>query len=305
VVFSSIISILIAEGFLRLYKPYSPLRAGSELPWMHKNADVTKAFTVDPDFGFRPILGNNYYNEYGTKNNAYSINKRPNVKRLLFIGDSVTSRERIINGLRRIYGDERFEFWNAGVESFNTVQEVNFYKKYNMKINPDHVILTFHLNDFETTPIAFYDGDRLHVYSPNMRLERINPWLFQHSYTYRLLLGITVSNKDNGRESIEQEVQESLEEIKHTLETKNIAFTVVVLPYLQPYEAWAPNEKQNRESIINTLRKLGIRYFDLFDTLNEAVKSGTNIQESDGDSWHPSEEVSILFSKYLYERQIF
>lgn len=303
--FSIIVSILIVEGFLRYYKPYSALRAGTELHWMRNHPhDLSKSFTIDPNFGFRPILGNGLYNEYGTKTNTYNLQKKQNTKRLLFIGDSVTKRGKIVDALRRLFGEEKFEYWNAGVESFNTVQEVNFYKKYNMAINPDHVILTFHLNDFETTPIAFFHEDKLVVYSPNTRLENISPLLFQNSYIYRLLLGVMTANKDYGIETIVQEVQDSLMEIKTILSTNDKDFTVLIMPYLKPYEEWGPDERKNRDMIIGILKKLEITYFDLFGILNEAIYDGVKIQQNKDDFWHPSEEISILFGKYLYEKQI-
>lgn len=267
--------------------------------------DQKKLFTIDPKFGFRPILGTGRYSEYGTKINTYSIEKRQNTERLLFIGDSVTYRGKIIDALRRLFGEENFEYWNAGVESFNTVQEVNFYREYNMAISPDHVILTFHLNDFETTPISFYHGDKIVVYGPNTSLEDINPWLFQHIHIYRLFLWLKIAITDPGRKAISQEVQDSLMEMKTILATNDTDFTVLIFPYLKPYEEWKPDEKESRHRIIGILKELEIAYFDLFDILTEAIHNGVNIQEEEGDSFHPSEEISILFAKYLYEKHIF
>lgn len=89
------------------------------------------------------------------------------------------------------------------------------------------------------------------------------------------------------------------------MEANNIPFTLVILPYLQPYEKWQPYEVENRTSIIDILKKLKIRHFDLFDVMNEAIENGMNVQESEGDSWHPSKEVSTLFAKHLYEKHIF
>ena len=151
IIFSIIFAVLLLEGFLRIRNTNSLFGAASELYWMRESKhDLTHLFTIDPDFGFRPILENGVYNKFGTLCNHYTGEKNPNKLRLLFIGDSVTARGKIINELRKIYGLEKFEYWNAGVESFNTVQEVQFYKKYNHLIKPDHVILMFHLNDFET-----------------------------------------------------------------------------------------------------------------------------------------------------------
>jgi hypothetical protein len=304
--FTLIFSILMAEGFLRYYKPYSALRAGYEMNNMRNNPnDLRTIFTVDPKFGYRPIVGNILYNIYGTKDNSYSIEKRQDVKRLLFIGDSVTWRGKIIDALRRLYGEENFEYWNAGVETYNTVQELNFYKEYNAAINPDHVILSFHLNDFQTTPIAFLHEGKLVVYAPNTRLDKISPWLFQHSYIYRLLLGITVANKDAGKEAILQEVKDSLMEMKTILAADDINYTVLILPYLKPYEQWQPFERDNRQRILGIMKELEITYFDLFDIMNNAIHNQVNVQQNEGDYWHPSEEVSMLFAKYLYKNNIF
>jgi len=192
-----------------------------------------------------------------------------------------------------------------GVESFNTVQEVNFYKKYNRGIDPDHVILTFHLNDFETTPVAFYHKGNLVFYAPNARSTKISRWLFQHSYIYGQLLELIVVNKAHSKETIAQEVHDSLMEIKTILAADDKDFTVLIMPYLKPYEKWSPDEKKNRDRITGILKKLEIQYFDLFDILNEAIRDGVNIREAKYDFWHPNEEISILFAQYLYEKQIF
>jgi hypothetical protein len=303
---SIILSIAAAEVLLRLYGPNSSLGVGPEIPWLSNATDNFKrVFTIDPHLGFRPILGNNFFNEYGTKVNRYDIKKRPNIKRLLFIGDSVTHRGKIIDGLKLIYGENRFEFWNAGVESFNTVQEVNFYKKYNKHINPDHVILTFSLNDFETTPIAFYDKNKLVVYAPDTRSKNINLYLFQHSHIYRLFLGTIIAIQGNSRETVEQEVHESLKELRDILAAEDIAFTVLVLPMIQSYYSWRKTDIDYRNKIIDILKQLEIRHFDLFYPLDKAIREGVKIQDNKSDIWHPSRELSFFFSEHLQKKQIF
>jgi len=290
------------EAILRYTNPYSVHGAGQELGWMRTNPhDLTKVFTLDPEFGFRPILGGPSYNVYGTLPNHYAIDKVPGVQRVLFVGDSVTARGKIIEALKRMYGEDRFEYWNAGVESFNTVQEVKFYKKVNYTVRPDHVILTFHMNDFETTPVAFLNqDDKLVVYAPNVPLQRINPWLFQNSHLYRLLLGTTVSHTGR-REAMAKEVRQSLGELKDLLEQDHIAFTVIVHPLLKPSEQWVSEDMRMRSMILTVLDQLKIRHFDLFDELQSAIRSGVNVQEGTGDHWHPSADVSERFARYLYE----
>ena len=99
---------------------------------------------------------------------------------------------KLVDALKGIYGESNYEYWNAGVESFNAIQEVKFYKEYNSKIKPDHVILTFHNNDFSATPIAFINKDKkLVVYTPHTPLRNLNPWLYKHSAVYRLYFRVT------------------------------------------------------------------------------------------------------------------
>lgn len=303
---STAFSILLAELFLRVYKPYSPLRAGHELEFFREHSEaLEKIYRIDPEFGFRPILGTRHFNEFGTKVNGYSQEKPEDVERLLFIGDSVTYRGRIIDGLRSLYGDSGYEYWNAGVESFNTVQEVRFYKKYNRILEPDHVILTFSLNDFETTPIAFHDGESMLVYTPNTRPENINLKLFQHSYLYRMVLGATLARKSQRAEAIAQEVEESLIELQQMLRGDGIRFSVLVMPYFKPFEDWTDDEVEHRRTILRILGKQQIRFFDLFPITMQAIEEGVEVQETADDTWHPSDQVSILFAKYLQEQGLF
>ncbi len=298
-IFGVTLALLMMEGVLRLRQPSPFVKTAVELSWTRDNPGYN-IFTVDPDFGFRPIMGNGLYNQYGTKENNYPLEKRPGVTRLLFIGDSVTHRAKIIDALKDVYGEEKFEYWNAGVESFNTVQEVNYYKKFNAAIKPDHVILTFHINDFETTPIAFnHEGDGLIVYAPNQPMRDLNPWLFRRSYLYRFVIGLTGDGTEN-RKAIVDEAEDSLKELRDILAGEGIPFTILVLPVFIPYDDWQPHEKEARDQILQILDTSGIRYFDLFQISDKAIQDGVNVQEA-GGHWHPSRDVSILFAKYLFE----
>jgi lysophospholipase L1-like esterase len=306
-IISTLFTIAVFEVFLRVYRPYGTFGAGTELPWMrNSDQDLTRALTVDPDFGFRPILGNNIYTEYGTAvRDGYDLEKRPGITRLLFIGDSVTARGKIIQALKDLYGEHIYEYWNAGVESFNTVQEVNFYKKFNAPVQPDHVILTFSLNDFEATPVAFLNNDnKIVVYVPNSPQRRLFPWLFQHSYLYRLLLGVLLKGQQ-GTEAIARAIQSSLRELHQLLREDNVDLTVLVLPSFRTYDQWTEQELSAHQQILRILEEENIRYFDLFAPFQNAIQQGVRVQEHPGDAWHPSGEISEVFAEYLFEHRLF
>jgi hypothetical protein len=303
---SGVFSVIAIEVFHRFRAPYRALGGAQELPqFRHGAPDQLSSFTVDPNFGFRPILGSGRYTRFGTLANGYSETKRPGVTRLLFIGDSVTRRAQIVEALRAQYGSQRYEYWNAGVESFNTVQEVRYYKRFNRPIQPDHVILTFHLNDFETTPVAFREADgTLVVYAPNRPIQRLNPWLFQHSYTYRYWLGL-LSSRKAARSAIIEEVRASLADLQRVVAGDHARLTVLVLPILRPLNDWKPEYREYRRLILEMLASLRIRHSDLLMPLNQALADGVVVAE-DGDDlfWHPSHEAASYFAKYLRTQQL-
>ena len=290
----------LAEAFLRV-QPYRTFGTAQEFWWIRNNKehDYRKMYVVDPDFGFRPVLGNEFYNIYGTRVNNYSIDKKPGVMRLLFIGDSVTERGHIIDGLRTMYGDAGIEYWNAGVGSFDTVQEVNFYKKYNAAIQPDQVILTFHLNDFMGTPVAFFNKEgRLVVFGPYVPLTRVNRFLFKNSMVYRACLGIVLRENKEERKEMENAVKKNLAELRDILARDHIPLTVLISPTCLPYDQWDTNDKMRHRTIIAMLNNLGIRYFDLANVLPAAQKDGITLYEN--DIWHPSKELGVYCGRYLY-----
>ena len=298
--------VLGVEIFHRLRAPYRALGGAQELPqFRHGVRENLSGFVVDPDFGFRPILGSGSYTRFGTLANDYSEAKPQGIKRLLFIGDSVTHRAKILEAVRAEYGSQLYEYWNAGVESFNTVQEVAYYRRFNRFIRPDHVILTFHLNDFETTPVAFREPDgTLVVYAPNWPVRRLNPWLFRHSYTYRHWLGL-VSPRKTARSEIIQEVRANLADLQRLVAADQSHLTVLVLPILRPFRDWKPEYKEYRQLILAMLESLRIRHFDLLLPLNEALADGVVVSETGDDLfWHPSSEVAAYFAKYLRAQKL-
>jgi hypothetical protein len=300
-VLSSALVMLGIEVFQRFKAPYRAFGGAYELTQFRQGvADGLSTFVLDPTFGFRPVLGDGPYTRFGTLANTYAAAKSPGVRRLLFIGDSVTHRGHIVDALRAAYGAQRYEYWNAGVESFNTVQEVEYYRRFNRPIHPDHVILTFHLNDFETTPVAFRDADgTLVVFAPNWPVRRLNLWLFQHSYTYRYWLGL-VTPKKTARTEIIAEVRASLADLERMVTADGARLTVLVLPILQPVSDWKPEYREYRHLILDILGSLGIRSFDLLEPLHEALAHGVVVAEP-GDRlfWHPSREAAAYFARHL------
>jgi lysophospholipase L1-like esterase len=286
-------------------KPYGTFGAAIDMMQFRMVPDMSKVYTVDPDFGFRPLLGNEVYSDFGTLVNDYPLAKREGITRLLFLGDSVTARGEMVNAFAECCGEERYEYWNAGVESFNTLQEVRFYAAYNRAISPDHVILTLHNNDLQTTPIAFREGQRLVVYAPGMAQQDLSPWLFRHSYVYRAFLGARLSfmrQSEPVGSAIVNEVRTSLAELSELVEDDGAKLSVILFPVLKPVSQWSAVESESRKKSLEILNELDIAYFDLMDDLLQSLAAGIEVQYQPGDTWHPSAEASQLFVESLISR---
>jgi hypothetical protein len=300
---SLFVSVLLAEGAVRLLRPSTGFEAVREqMEKRHaEGAYSALGFMVDPEFGFRPRLGiGNEYNRFGTLRNQYERDKRPEITRLLFIGDSVTRRGRIIQALRAQYGEDLFEYWNAGVGSFNLPQEVGFFLRHNAALAPDHVILTLHMNDFESTPVTFEDEDNLFLVSPNQPAIQLNSWLLFNSYLYRLYLRVQLSDSAASYDAIVTETHTSFKQLQEYLDLNGIRLTVLVLPILRSENEWKPRHKRFRASALAMLEDSGVRYFDLLPVMNIALAEGIAVEEQPGDWLHPNEIISERFAEFLF-----
>lgn len=294
---------------LRLFFPDMVVAAGAQLQF---RAGEQTNFEPDPECGYIPVLGNETYDAYGCRVDRYDQKgkrlpaldpaDRHGKKRLLFLGDSVTRRERIQDALEKAYGEAHYEYWNAGVESFNTMQELVFYRRVNSKLKPDQVILTFHNNDFQDTPLVFKKDGELQIHFMRRDGNHINPWLFSHSYLYRWLTGLSLGNLDRRRQR--QAVQEALVGFQETTRAEKVTFSVILLPILKPFAQWTNKEKWSRENALQLLQEQQIPTYDLFPDMEQALKEGVTLPESPGDTWHPSAAAAEHFARYLVAKKL-
>lgn len=299
------VGVVALELGLRIFSPDSLMGAGSKLQFA---AGAQKNFLPDDEAGYIPVLDNYVYDTYGCRLDAgrqldsYDGQDRKGRHRVLFVGDSVTRRERTMRALQKLYGDEHYEYWNAGVESYNVEQELVFYRRINSKLKPDRVILTFHNNDFQETPLVFRKDGELQVLFMRKDRAQINPWWFSHSYLYRWLTGINLGRLDYDRRRAA--MRAALQGWQNTMAEQKVEFSVVLLPLLKPVSQWEKREKWSRETALELLKDLKITYYDLLPDMERALEEGVSIQESPDDSWHPSDAAAAHFAQILYKQDI-
>lgn len=296
---ATVMTLAFAEVAVRLFAPVPHLFPHWQ--WEAMPQDDGAGYVIDPDLGFRPTLGEGEYSEFGTVVNEYSVDKTEGVRRLLFLGDSVTHRWRIQRVLENRCRGAAVEFWNAGVEAFNTGQEVEYYLRYNHRINPDHVTLVFHNNDFVATPVAFRnDAGELVVVNPHAYLSKTNVNLAGRSHLYRHYLKARIARmREDDPITTAAETRDALDRLKRKLDNSGIGFNVVLVPVFKPLEQWTPYEKRSRELSLEIFEELQIPHFDLIEPLESAARDGVELTESSGDYWHPSQEVARRAARSL------
>ena len=260
-------------------------------------------FQVDPVLGFRPVLGGEKYAPHGAHWNDYPAEKPPDKRRLLFIGDSVTDRGKLVTALSERLGDG-YEYWNGGVVGYTTTQELAYYRDYLAGIRADHVILTFHLNDYEVTPVVFeMDGEYVQVHS-RIGNTYPNPWLLKNSYLYRFGWSWMASREGQAKldDSIDAEVTAGLRALRDLVHARGADFTVIVLPWLVERAKWPAEKVRHHELTLRTLEELGVRHYAFLDTLDRAIAAGMEIHETKVDPQHPSLEFARAMADDLLAR---
>lgn len=295
--------VLVAEIGLRFALPADSLTVGQEIDVFRQNATgIHGMLQPDAELGYAPILDGRGFDAWGTHRNPYPRSKQPGVTRILFLGDSITARARVIRALTHLVPKQLFEFWNAGVEGWNTEQEVAFFFRVTHRVQPDRVVLGFHSNDFRNTPIGFRDDDgNLVVYQTRHPL-RISPGLYGASYLYRLW--IRWRTEDDGKVDYEQfapRVEASLRRLRDGLQASGTPLTILLYPIFATQDVWNTSERLSRKLSIEIFERLGLHWIDLAEPIAELTKASATVEESPGDRWHPNDLAATRMAEFALE----
>lgn len=272
------------------------MRFGFPLPFDQPTMD---SFEIDEEFGFLARVGEGTnYNDFGCLTNDYDAQDRHGRERLLFVGDSVTHQGFLVQGLRELYGEQNYEYWNSGVPSYNTAQELEHFRRHCLGLKADHVILTFHNNDFMATPVAIHKEGKVELVSPRHPAVDFSSGWLRRSALYRAWARTLVKQ---GGYHTRHEVSQNLTQLKELSVKDGGRFSVVLLPILKPVAEWSEQEKQSRKLALEVFEELGLRYFDLLPSMERAIAEGVELQDTKGDTWHPHLDAGRFFARDLKE----
>lgn len=299
---AALVSLLLAEWVVRLVVPASRWWDSARLDFFEKQARLmVGGLQPDEELGFVPVLDGNSHDAFGLlreQGHAPSVAKPPGTHRILFLGDSVTARGRIVLPLRALWGGGAVEFLNAGFEGANPVQSVELYFRHQRQLEPDQVVLTLHNNDLTVTPTCLYDArGTLRICSPHS-LEALNIGLYRWSALYRLWFSAGYHDCMTNDHYLDyaEPVAAALRRLRDDLASRGARFHVLLLPILAPRAKWAPHEKASRERELQILRELGISTVELLPASEELITAKVKIGQDQGDAWHPNASSGAYFA---------
>lgn len=300
---ATLLSVTCSELALRAIYPRSALGAGVELDWFRdRTGEVAIAMTSDEEIGFRPKLGTDMYDADGFRRRHRHVSIHVQSQRkVLFIGDSVTARARIVDAIHKDWKDSTTEILNGGVESFNLSQEVNFFLRFQSRHAVDHIIHQVHGNDLQATPIAFKDeAGALNVYALHAPKQFVSEWLFRNSHLYRLGLAVFLSRRTDA--STYSEARENFAKMATFATSRGISYQVVLFPILKPTSDWSSTERRDWNLLEAACRDVSTSCISLLPVLEQMLKEGRPFQESVGDTWHPNDDFARAAAKYIVQQ---
>lgn len=198
---SLLFALVVAECFVRLFVRV-PVRAHKEgwvgAPTKSYAHELTPynlrlRYKPTPKASHNAENVMNRFNSDGFRDKDYSIEKPPNVVRMIFLGDSVVYghavelHESLPKQLEKMYNrnGKTVEVLNLGVSGYDTEQEVEFLKEIGLKYKPDLVLVGYCLND---VTYSSFEMDWFHA-KENAKIKHDSKKLYKKvlGYLYRHL----------------------------------------------------------------------------------------------------------------------
>jgi hypothetical protein len=254
-------------------------------------------YIADEEIGYRPILDGHHFTAMGIRTD-YSSSTSAKGPRILFIGDSVTARGKIVQALKARM-DGTTQLLNSGVEGYDTAQAVAFYQRYNHLSDPDSVVLTFSPNDFEVTPIVFRDANgELALHSSLGASNSVHSWFLINSSVYRLLSSLLYFRGFDFTIGVNRS-RGALSKLAAQLASKRQRFLVLALPPLRHTRAdWSSRDLRAWSELQKLSNELDLDTLELTTPVNEAAVSG-DIQEYPDDPYHPNDHVAGRIAEFV------
>ena len=263
-------------------------------------------FRSDPDLiwslkpnwsGFEPNGAPVTTNSLGLRGPEISQEPPPAVRRILFLGDSVTFGHglpqdftlpsQLENVLNRRAGAQQLEVLNAGVPGYSTFQSELYYRLHGRLLEADLVLLGFCLNDVTEryTTVAAYGGRR--IFMRNVDTGTSLNWPQRLWHTTALRQALVTARRSAARQGENYRVNKlwtdpsaahlvqawqlvfaEIDQLARSVHEAGATLAVVIFPYADqlqdPSATDAPQQLLSRQ-----LDGKGIRFVDLLEPMKQ------------------------------------
>jgi len=165
---STVVGLALVEGLLVFLVP-------APIVWR----EPQESYQYDPTVGHKLVPGQRSFthsfpvvtNSYGMRDREFSAEPSPDIVRILCLGDSLTFGDGVavedtypkqLEALLSQEGTINYEVINAGVPSYDTWQEVAYFKERGVRLKPNTVVIGFYANDVVPKPavVSAYLSER-------------------------------------------------------------------------------------------------------------------------------------------------
>ncbi len=285
------------------------IRTGSAIPsipyLMRPNASAVHELQTDTRGYFDEGATLTYrINSLGFRGNEISREKPLGVFRIVGLGDSFTFGTgvrnedtflaRLEDALNRAEGKNRFQVVNLGMMGFNTVQEVSLLRHFGLPLDPDLILITFHLNDVRS-------GSRSLTRTPSSKWRRHSRLIDHLAERWRLkrraMRNITSYQADYREDSPQWiEAKLALREAKVLSARHGAKLVRVIFPLLLMDDDGYLFEGIHT-TVANAAMELNIPVLDLFSAFSDFVGSDLWVHRR---NHHPNEKGHAIAAEAIH-----
>jgi lysophospholipase L1-like esterase len=218
-------------------------------------------------------------NSEGLRDREFSLDKPPDVYRIMMLGDSTTFGwgvkqddtaakflERKLNADLPT-GYNRVEVMNTGVGNYDTVQEATYYETIGWEYHPDLVVLVFFINDPEPVPIEkkgfLIDRSYLVAFATN-RIDGV----LRHTGARPDWKTYYASLYDDDRPGF-QACKKALVSLANSTRSHDAKVLVAILPELHQINGDSYPFKAAHQKIKNVMASENVPVVELIDSLKD------------------------------------
>ena len=312
------VAFLLGEAAIRLLYP---MIANYNME-MWRYASDLKQPTPNPKLPFHhfPSKEGDYYgvhiktNAMGFRSREITAAKPDGTKRILLLGDSFTLGwgvpiEQTYSALLEKFLDQKgyhAEVVSQGIGNYNSIMEVELFKRQGVELNPDLVILMYYINDTEPTPAvttSFKYSMVKHSYLVAFlfdRYIRLKP-LINKSYDWKEYYSNLYKEGSPGLSGNE----EALKELIRICKGRGIQLLMVNIPELRVLKEYP--FPLATEFVRRVAREGDVPFFDLLPALSREDPSTLWVSPEDPHANGKANAIiaDALFKKLLSEPTLF